>query len=89
MCNRQHVDLAMFQQDSTVGRDQHGRIVDSLSGAFGQAGRDVKLRLDGRPAERVAVDARDRLGELGNDPYLYSSTRTPSMLFEGVSFSGL
>lgn len=30
-----------------------------------------------------------RLAEVGNDPYLHSAMRTPSMLFEGVEFSGL
>jgi PmbA protein len=27
--------------------------------------------------------------ETGNDPYLYSATRRPSMMFGGVPFSGL
>jgi PmbA protein len=27
--------------------------------------------------------------EMGNDPYPYSSTRMPTLVFEGVSFSGL
>jgi PmbA protein len=31
----------------------------------------------------------NQLVELGNDPYLYSSYRVPSMLFEGIQFSGI
>ncbi len=31
----------------------------------------------------------NQLVELGNDPYLYSSSRVPSMLFEGIQFSGI
>ena len=31
----------------------------------------------------------NRLVEVGNDPYPYSATKTPSMLFEGVQFSGI
>ncbi|MFZ1948280.1 MAG: TldD/PmbA family protein [bacterium] len=34
-------------------------------------------------------DLFSRLAEVGNDPYRYSSQRTPSMLFEGVQFSGV
>lgn len=30
-----------------------------------------------------------RLTEMGNDPYLFSSWRVPTMVFEGVDFSGL
>ena len=28
------------------------------------------------------------LAEVGNDPWLYSSTRAPTLVFEGVQFSG-
>jgi PmbA protein len=34
-------------------------------------------------------DLLKRLAEVGNDPYLHSAMRTPSMLFEGIEFSGL
>jgi PmbA protein len=36
-----------------------------------------------------AQDLFGRLVEVGNDPYIYSSLRTPSLLFEGVHFSGI
>ncbi len=36
-----------------------------------------------------AISLFENLCEIGNDPYLYSSYRTPSLLFENVSFSGL
>lgn len=35
-----------------------------------------------------AKEVWNQLAELGNDPYLYSSYRVPSMLFEGIQFSG-
>jgi len=31
----------------------------------------------------------NRLVEMGNDPYPYSSLLSPSMFFEGVNFSGI
>lgn len=34
-------------------------------------------------------DLWQRLVELGNDPFKYSSTKIPCMLFEGIEFSGL
>ncbi len=36
-----------------------------------------------------AKDFWKRLVEMVNDPYLYSKWQTPSMLFDGISFSGL
>jgi PmbA protein len=36
-----------------------------------------------------AREVWNQLVELGNDPYLYSSYRVPSMLFEGIQFSGI
>lgn len=36
-----------------------------------------------------AKELWNRLVEMGNDPYPYSSLRIPSMLFEGVQFSGI
>ncbi len=35
------------------------------------------------------MDVLKRLVAVGNDPYPYSSTRTPCMLFTGISFSGI
>jgi PmbA protein len=35
-----------------------------------------------------AKEIWNQLLELGNDPYLYSSYRVPSMLFDGIQFSG-
>jgi len=36
-----------------------------------------------------AKDFWDKLSEIGNDPYIYSSQKCPSMAFEEVNFSGL
>ncbi|MBA7513846.1 Metalloprotease PmbA [subsurface metagenome] len=36
-----------------------------------------------------AQDFWKNLVEVGNDPYIYSSRRMPSLMFEGVQFSGL
>jgi len=35
------------------------------------------------------LDLWKRLVGIGNDPYEYSSTRTPTLVFEGVSFAGV
>jgi PmbA protein len=34
------------------------------------------------------TDVFEHLVELGNDPWKYSSTRSPSMLFDAIQFSG-
>jgi len=36
-----------------------------------------------------AKDFWDKLSEIGNDPYIYSSQKCPTMAFEEVNFSGL
>lgn len=36
-----------------------------------------------------AKEVWNQLVEIGNDPYPYSSSRIPSMLFEGIQFSGI
>jgi PmbA protein len=51
----------------------------------------------GKVAEPVAemnisgnqLDLWKRLVGVGNDPYEYSSMRTPTLVFEGVSFAGV
>jgi PmbA protein len=35
------------------------------------------------------IDFWNRLVEVGNDPWAYSSTRRPSMYFKDVQFSGI
>jgi PmbA protein len=58
----------------------------------------VGLLIDGgktvRPVNEMNISGNmkefwNQLSEVGNDPYLYSSMRMPSLLFEGVNFSGL
>ncbi len=34
------------------------------------------------------VELWKRLAAVGNDPYRYSSMRTPTLVFEGVQFAG-
>ena len=34
------------------------------------------------------IELFEKLVETGNDPYIYSSLRSPSLLFDGVSFAG-
>ena len=36
-----------------------------------------------------ANDVYNQLVAMGNDPYPYSSNRTPTMYFEGITFSGI
>lgn len=62
--------------------------------SFGITGQLVENGQIVKPVNQMNISGNakelwDRLGELGNDPYIYSSARTPSMLFEEVSFSGL
>jgi len=35
------------------------------------------------------LDLLSRLAEVGNDPYIFAAQRTPSLLFDGVHFSGV
>jgi PmbA protein len=40
----------------------------------------------------ISGNAREfwrQLGGIGNDPFLYSSWQTPSMLFTDINFSGI
>lgn len=68
---------------------------NSTSGdfSFGIVGALIENGLIVRPVNEMNVsdNARyfwARLAEVGNDPYPYSALRIPSMLFEGVNFSG-
>jgi PmbA protein len=35
------------------------------------------------------LDLLKKLVAMGNDPFPYSSTRTPTLVFEGVQFAGV
>jgi len=59
-----------------------------ISGLLVQNGQAVapihEMNISGNARELFS-----RLVEVGNDPYMYSSMRTPSLLFDGVHFSGM
>ncbi len=65
------------------------------TGDFSLGAQGFRIR-NGRRAEVVGemnvsgnhLDLWNRLVAVGNDPYAYSSGRTPSLVFEGVQFAG-
>ncbi len=90
--------------DQMIADLQHGILVTSFIGgnsnsttgdySFGIVGQLIENGKITRPVNEMNISGNakelwNRLVELGNDPYLYSATRRPSMVFEGVSFSGI
>lgn len=75
---------------SFLGGNSNGATGDF---SFGVAGFRIR---DGRRAEPVAemnvsgshLEVWKRLASVGNDPYEYSSMRTPTLVFDGVQFAG-
>jgi PmbA protein len=72
-----------------------GGNADSTTGDFslGLRGHMIENGQIGRPVGEMNVtgNLRDLFGQLeliGNDPYPYSTTLAPSLVFEGVDFSG-
>jgi PmbA protein len=69
---------------------------NGLTGDFSLGVRGFRIR-DGNLAEPVAemnisgnhLEFWKRLAAIGNDPYRYSSLRTPTLVFDGVSFAGV
>jgi len=68
---------------------------NGTTGDFSLGVQGFRIR-GGQIAEPVAemnisgnhLDFWKRLSAVGNDPYLYSSSRTPTLVFEGVQFAG-
>jgi PmbA protein len=74
-----------------IGGNSNSTTGDFSIGIVGQLIEDGKL-VHAVNEMNVAGNAKDvlnRLVAVGNDPYEYSSTRTPSMLFESVAFGGI
>ncbi|MDH4156026.1 MAG: TldD/PmbA family protein [candidate division Zixibacteria bacterium] len=74
-----------------LGGNYNSTTGDFSFGVFGKLvedGRIVKaineMNVSGNLAELF-----NQLVEVGNDPYVYSALRRPSMRFEGISFSGI
>ena len=69
--------------NSTTGDFSFG-----IVGLFVENGQIVKpvneMNISGN-----AKEVWNQLVEMGNDPYQYSSNLVPSMLFEGIQFSGI
>jgi PmbA protein len=62
--------------------------------SFGIQGQLIENGRIVRPVNEMNITGNytalmNNLVEIGNDPYLYSSFRTPLMAFEGVDFSGM
>ena len=73
-----------------------GGNADSTTGDFslGLRGHVIENGKVGRPVGEMNVtgnlrDLFSRLEMVGNDPYPYSSTLSPSLVFSGVDFSGV
>lgn len=75
---------------SFLGGNSNGATGDF---SFGVAGFRIR---EGRRAEPVGemnvsgnhLDVWKRLAAVGNDPYPYSTSRTPTLVFDGVQFAG-
>jgi PmbA protein len=69
---------------------------NGTTGDFSLGVQGYRVR-DGRIAEPVAemniagnhLELWKRLAAVGNDPYAYSTLRTPTLVFEGVQFAGV
>jgi PmbA protein len=68
---------------------------NGLTGDFSLGVQGFRVR-DGKIAEPVGemnisgnhLDLWKKLAAVGNDPYPYSSMKTPTLVFEGVQFAG-
>jgi len=69
---------------------------NSTTGDFSLGAQGFRVRT-GRRAEPVGemnvsgnhLELWKRLAAVGNDPYPYSATRAPTLVFEGVQFAGV
>jgi len=90
--------------DRLVGTVKHGIMVTGfIGGNSNSTTGDFSLGIVGllidngkfmHPVNEMNITGNmkefwNQLTELGNDPYLYSSMRVPSMVFQDVNFSGL
>ncbi len=90
--------------DEMIAHMRRGILVTSFIGgnsnsttgdySFGIVGQLIENGTITTPVNEMNISGNakelwNRLVELGNDPYLYSATRRPSMVFEGVGFSGI
>jgi PmbA protein len=74
-----------------LGGNSNGTTGDFSLGAQGFRIRGGKLA---EPVGEMNVSGNHlelwaRLAEVGNDPYAYSASRTPTLVFDGVQFAGL
>ena len=75
-------------------RASSGRRVRANGFSLGVQGYRIR---NGQVAEPVAemnisgnhLELWKRLSAVGNDPYPYSSSRTPTLVFDGVQFAGV
>lgn len=74
-----------------IGGNSNSTTGDFSFGIVGQLIEDGEII---KPINEMNISGNEKdfwnqLIEMGNDPYPYSSTRRPSMVFEGVNFSGI
>ena len=90
--------------DQLMARIGYGLLITGFNGgnsnpttgdfSFGISGFIIEKGVPARPINEMNISGNARtfwkqLIETGNDPYPYSSVQAPSMLFEGINFSGL
>ncbi|MCU4174946.1 TldD/PmbA family protein [Carboxylicivirga sp. N1Y90] len=97
-------DLGQRGYDAIVKDIKKGILVTSFNGgnsnsttgdfSFGVSGFLVENGILVKPVNEMNISGNanqfwQKLAELGNDPYLYSSILSPTMLFNDIDFSGL
>ncbi|MFV0506871.1 MAG: TldD/PmbA family protein [Bacteroidales bacterium] len=98
------IDLGSRSINDITKDIKNGIIVTSFNGgnnndttgdfSYGVSGLLIENGIITKPINEMnitgnAKDLWQRLVELGNDPFKYSSVQIPCMLFEGIEFSGL
>jgi len=88
-------ELTKTMKDGILVTDFLGGNCNSTTGdfSFGIAGQLIKNGEIDRPVSSMTISGNakelwNQLVEVGCDAYLYSGLRSPSMLFENISFSG-
>ena len=77
--------------NSFIGGNSNSTTGDFSFGIVGQFIEDGKIV---KPVNEMNISGNSKefwfkLVQIGNDPYLFSSTRVPTLLFENVQFSGI
>jgi len=77
--------------NSFIGGNSNSTTGDFSFGIVGQLIKDGQIV---KPVNEMNISGNskefwNKLVQMGNDPYIYSSTRVPSLLFDDIHFSGI